>query len=128
MVTARKRTILSPIIPRAVKAKPTADAPGERWRSRPTLPGPFGDDEPPFYGTEAEVRERAAVDQLGGMAPVVECYTGGAGWYLRRPRVTCAMLGKLGHARALEVNAKGEGTVWQILPEGQRLINESLGL
>lgn len=91
------------------------------YRSRPTLPGPFGDDEPPFYGTRQEVQERAAVDAEAGMSPVVEYRLPGTPWMPYRQAVTVEELSRLGLARQIESR-------WQIHPEGQRRIYEAMGV
>lgn len=64
---------------RAPKAAPITEvADPKAYRSRPTLPGPFGDEEPPYEGTLAEVLERHAVDREAGMDPVLEYRIHGA--------------------------------------------------
>lgn len=131
MVTARKATVLTPKAapkPRKPKAAeviqdwvPREGAP--TWRSRPTRPNPFGDTEPSYYGTEEEVRARHQVDTEAGMQPVIETLGRGFWGLPPRPVVTVASLAKRGLAREHPGNG---GTRWEISPEGQRLILESM--
>lgn len=131
MVTARKPTVLTPQAPRKAKVKAKAAPPEEwvpregapTWRSRPTRPGPWGDDEPPFYGSEAEVRERHQVDTEAGMAPVIEQLGRGLWGPPARPILTVAELAKRGMAQE---HPSSGGTRWTITPEGYRLLGESM--
>lgn len=94
---------------------------GNVYRSRPTLPGPFGDDEPPFYGELHEVLARHAVDVEGGMAPVLEYRFHGCPWVPWRVPVMVEDLSRDGLAH------QGERG-WEIDPEGQRRIYEAMGV
>lgn len=100
--------------PKAPAAVTTADD-GRSYRSRPTLPGPFGDDEPPFEGTLAEVLERAKIDREAGMEPVIEYRLPGAPWMRWRRPLTVEDLARLGHAH------QEEGK-WKIDAEGERML------
>jgi len=116
---ARPRSILSPVIPRARKAKPAPAAAVHRWRSRPTLPGPFGDQEPPYTGPEADVRARHAADTLAGMAPILETHSA-AHWGQHRDVPTVRELAGLGMAKEVAPN------VFQLTPAGQARIYEAM--
>ena len=119
MAKPRAKTLSKlPPAPKAEKVEPDPRS----YRSRPTLPGPFGDDEPPFYGTRAEVEARALVDTEAGMAPVIEYRLPGTPWMEWRKPVLVADLARLGLAR------QTEGSKWQISHEGQRMIYEALGV
>ena len=114
------------------KPEPT-EVDRREFRSRPTLPGPFGDDEPPFIGTYAEVMERATVDREGDMAPIVEYRVHGIGWVTYRKPVLVDELRRIGLAREktymVRSKATGEAreeTRWEIDPEGQRMIHEAM--
>jgi len=107
-------------LPAPIKAE--EERPDHRvYRSRPTLPGPFGDEEPPFEGTLREVVARHAVDVEGGMEPVLEYRIHGTPWMPWRRPVLVAELVQLGLARQVE---RG----WSISPEGQRRIYEAMGV
>lgn len=102
--------------------KVEAEKPDHRaYRSRPILPGPFGDEEPPFEGTLAEVVARHAVDTEAGMEPVLEYRVHGCPWMPYREPLTVEEVAQLGHAR------RGERG-WIIDPEGQRMIYEAMGV
>lgn len=116
-MAARAKTLSKlPPAPKAEKVEPDP----RMYRSRPTLPGPFGDDEPPFEGTLAEVLARHEVDTEAGMAPVIEYRTAGTPWFRWRRPVLVAELARLGLAR------QTEGSKWQISPEGQRMIYDAM--
>lgn len=108
-------------LPAAVKVEVETPDRGH-YRSRPTMPGPFGDDEPPFVGTLAEVVARHAADTEGGMEPVLEYRTHGMPWVPYRKPVLVADLALLGLAH------QRDGTKWTIDPEGQRMIYEAMGV
>ena len=108
-------------LPPKPKAEKVEDDP-RSYRSRATLPGPFGDEEPPFLGTLQEVQERAAVDAEAGMAPVIEYRLPGMPWVPWRQPVLVQDLARRGLAR------QGESGKWEISPEGQRLIYEAMGV
>lgn len=110
---------LSRLPPKPKEVKVATDP--NSYRSRPTLPGPFGDEEPPFYGTRQEVQERAAVDAEAGMSPVVEYRLPGTSWMTYRQPVTVEDLAHLGLAR------QGERG-WIISAEGQRMIYDAMGV
>lgn len=106
-----------PPAPKVEKESPDHRA----YRSRPTMAGPFGDDEPPFEGTLGEVVARHAVDTQAGMEPVLEYRIHGSPWMPWRRPVFVAELDHLGLARMGE---RG----WIIEPEGQRRIYEAMGV
>jgi len=116
---ARPRSVLSAVVPRAKKAKPAPVAVVHRWRSRPTLPGPFGDQEPPYAGPEADVRARHAADTLAGMAPILETHSA-ADWSQHRDVPTMRELAALGLAQEVAPN------VFQATPAGQARIYEAM--
>ena len=88
------------------------------WRSRPTLPGPFGDSEPAYEGTEAAVRARHTADTLAGMAPVLELHSA-AHWSRHRDVPTMRELAALGLAHEVAPN------IFTATPEGQARIYEA---
>lgn len=120
MVTKSGGHNLSKLPPKPKPVKVEEDP--NSYRSRTTLPGPFGDDEPPFYGTLQEVQERAAVDAEAGMAPVIEYRIPGTPWMPYRPPVLVADLARQGLAR------QGESGKWEISPAGQRMIYAAMGV
>lgn len=119
------RTVVSPPVPEKPKAeKPSAPAPEVKgWRSRPTRPGFSGVVERPFYGTEDEVRERAAVDEMAGAAPVVEQLRGAI--YSTPPREVPTVLDLAKRGLAHEHPGAG-GTRWSITPEGQQILTDAM--
>lgn len=116
---ARPRSILSEPVPRATKAKPAPTVTVYRWRSRPTLPGPFGGQEPPYEGTEPAVRARHEADTRAGMSPKLETHSA-AGWCRHRDIPTVRELAALGLAREV---APG---VFQLAAAGQTEIYEAM--
>lgn len=113
---------LSKLPPKVKAAKVEPDQTGGNiYRSRPTLPGPFGDEEPPYEGELHQVIARHAVDTEGGMAPVIEYRLHGCPWRQWRKPVTVEELAREGLAR------QGERG-WIIEPEGQRRIYEAMGV
>lgn len=116
---ARPLSVLSERVPRARKAKPESTAAAQRWRSRPTLPGPFGDDEPPYEGDEAAVRARHEADTLAGMAPVLETHSA-ANWTRHRDVPTLKELALQGLAREVAAG------IFQPTPAGQARIYEAM--
>ncbi len=122
--------------PKAPAVVKTADD-GMQYRSRPTLPGPFGDEEPPYVGTLPEVLERAEVDRQAGMEPAVEYRTPGSTWAPWRRPLLLADLAHLGHAREVTHMVKGgrggeddpnlsdgkkEVTRWEVTPQGEAML------
>lgn len=110
---------------------------GRQYRSRPTLPGPFGDPEPPYQGPLGEVLERAEIDRAGGMEPVVEYRMPGAPWMEWRRPLLLAELEQLGHAREVSRMVKAgpstqddtshgfgmrEEKRWEITPQGEAML------
>jgi hypothetical protein len=110
---------------------------GRSYRSRPTLPGPFGDDEPPYEGTLAEVLERAEIDREAGMEPVVEYRTAGSPWAAWRRPLMLAELAQLGLAREVTRMVKAGASTqddqshgygmreekrWEVTPQGEEML------
>jgi hypothetical protein len=116
---ARPRSVLSEKVPRATKPKPAPVVAVQRWRSRPTLPGPFGDDEQPFEGDEAAVRARHEADTLAGMAPVLEVHSA-ADWTRHRDVPTMRELAHQGLAHEVASN------IFKATPAGQARIYEAM--
>lgn len=133
MVTARKPSVLTPKIPRASRAKPKPEPEVREWHPRPGAAhrcrilgeSPFGGFERPLYSddlTDVEIRQ-AELEAAGVEAVVEHAYPGGIWAAEQRKAVTIAELAQLHLAR----EGAGGGR-WEILPEGQRMIYESMGL
>lgn len=130
-MAARAKTLSKlPPAPKPVKVEPDPRS----YRSRPTLPGPFGDEEPPFEGPLPEVLERAAVDTEAGMAPVIEYRLPGLPWMPWRRPVLVQDLHRLGLAHERTDSWTDAGgkkrsrSFWVIDPEGQRMIYDAMGV
>lgn len=131
MVAARKATVLTPKVPRASRAKPKAaperaewaPRPGMAYRVRITEESPFGGFERPFYTGDlfdAEIRQDE--HKAAGIHSIIEWANRNGYGGPPREVVTVEDLAALGLARQHGDNK------WEILPEGQRRIYESMGL
>lgn len=103
---------------KAPKAEVVPEPSRYLYRSRPTLPGPFGE-EPATEGTLAEVQARHAMDTDSRLAPVIEYRVPGVPWALWRKPVTVRDLAREGLAQEREGR-------WHVLPEGARRLREAL--
>lgn len=117
------------------KTKPTAPAaaPDERYRyrSRATLPGPFGDLDEPYEDTLESVLDRHADDDEAGLEPVVEYKVPGVTWAAwRRPLLLSELATEgLAHERTHMVKiAPGEVrevTRWELEPGAWERLREA---
>lgn len=122
---ARRRTPAGP------KLVPAEDDP-RSYRSRATLPGPWGDEEEPYVATLPKVLERHAADTEGGMAPVVEYKLPGTTWMPWHPILRVADLPReqaVSMTRTVYHRVTGEPrdeTRWEIAPQGHRRLLEAM--
>lgn len=101
------------------------------YRSRPTVPNPFGELDPPYVGDLDAVLARGRQERAVGSEPVIEYRSPGATWAAYHPAVTCNDLRRIGLAREVtqtvftrEGKTKSE-TRWKITREGQQLVTDA---
>lgn len=99
------------------------------YRSRPTVPNPFGQLDQPFVGDLATVLARGRADRAIGLEPVIEYRKPGMAWTAYHPPVTCEELRRYQLAHELTeshydpTSAKRRTTKrWKIEPHGYQAI------
>jgi len=129
MVTSRKPTVLAQKAPpkSRAKAKPALAArpeftprAGEEYRVRLTSEGPFGFEQPFYSGDEFDAELKLAEHHDAGLAAVLEI----SGRYGYAPRSATPVT--IADLAADHLAREHPDKRWEILPEGQRRIDESL--